>query len=126
MLAKLIALLKGTRPESTEFDYTRQHWGHALHFVRGFKPKGKMEISGHFFRAGLIHEQKPKKGDTFTINVTGNRIGVLCIKAIKSTAIRAICFMPLSHLKVRNTDFKRGESNARPQRNCTYYQSRCH
>lgn len=28
MLAKLFALLKGTRPESTEFDYTRQHWGH--------------------------------------------------------------------------------------------------
>lgn len=83
MLAKLIALLIGTRPESTEFDYTRQHWGHALHFVRGFKPKGKMEITGHFFGAGLIHEKKPKKGDTFTIALTGNRTGVLCIKAIE-------------------------------------------
>lgn len=83
MLAKLLALLKGTRPESTEFDYTRQHWGHAMHFVRGFKPKGKMEITGHFFGAGLIHEQKPRKGDKLTIALTGNRIGVLRIKAIE-------------------------------------------
>lgn len=82
MLAKLIALLIGTRPESKEFDYTRQHWGHALYFVRGFKPKGKMEITGHFFGTGLIHEQKPKKGDTFTIALTGNQIGVLRLKAI--------------------------------------------
>lgn len=83
MLAKLLALLKGTRPESTEFDYTRQHWGHALYFVRGFKPKGKMEVTGHFFGAGLIHDKKPKKGDTFTIALTGNRTGVLYIKAIE-------------------------------------------
>lgn len=83
MLAKLIALLNGTRPESTEFDYTRQYWGHALHFVRGFKPKGKMEITGHFFGAGLIYQQMPKKGDTFTITFSNERVGILRIKAIE-------------------------------------------
>ena len=82
MLAKLIALLNGTRPESTEFDYTRQYWGHALHFVRGFKPKGTMEITGHFFGAGLLHEEKPKKCYPFTIALTGNRTGILCCHSL--------------------------------------------
>ncbi|TCC01246.1 hypothetical protein E0L21_18960 [Kosakonia quasisacchari] len=83
MLAKLIALLKGNRAESTEFDYTTQTWGHALHFVHGFKEKGKMEITGHYFGAGLIYEPMPKKGDTFTISFTNNRIGVLRVHSIK-------------------------------------------
>lgn len=83
MLSKLLALLKGSATESIEFDYTRQTWGHALHFVHGFKQKGKMEITGHFFGAGLIYQQMPKKGDTFTISFTNNRIGVLRIKSIE-------------------------------------------
>ena len=83
MLAKLIALLNGTSPESREFDYTRQHWGHALHFVRGFKPKGKMEITGHFFGAGLIHERKPCRqyGNRYDLTKVCN--GRYCREVVK-------------------------------------------
>lgn len=78
MLNKLLSLfIEPKWTDSNEHDYTNQFWGHALHGMDRFKPKGKFKITGHNMNRGLIFEKQMKVGDTLKIGFTNGQMGVL-------------------------------------------------
>ncbi|GKX40454.1 hypothetical protein [Pectobacterium brasiliense] len=83
MLNKFLSLFKKKWADSNEFDYTNQYWGHALHGLDKFNQKKKFDITGHYFGAGLIFHEMPKRGDTLIIKFTNGAVGILRLLKIE-------------------------------------------